>query len=265
MRTYRKRSYRRKRSSTLARLARPKKTTAVQALAKQLRGIKLNMRKKSQLLNFQTGTRQAPGGSTGDAIVQPYYCFPLSTFNAWSRIFGTGTNDWEGNSMIWKSFGLDVHVRSFNETEQINFTMFLISMKDNGSYCIPAAGGNLVISDTTEFINSSGAGGDTASGLVMLNKSICNIHYVKRFTLGNNGAALNTSSAQTQYGTDRRFYIRHRVNKKIQNPIGDVFAMPRAYDPSSNYYLLIFSNNLSADAESPRVFLNVVHTVEMSQ
>lgn len=255
----RKRTYRRK--STLKRLTKPRKTTAIQTLAKQVMGIKRQMKVERPLLNYQWGTRQDPGGATGIALSQPITYFQFSYVPGWGRIFGTSANDEECNSVIWKSFGMDLHIRSFNETDQVNFTMFVVSLKKEAAPFYNAATGALTLTDGQEYINTSATGSDTCAGLVMLNKRLFNIHYVKRFTLGNNGAALNISGAQTQFGTDRRFYAKFSPNRKITNPYGDWKAATPA-EITDNYYLLIFNNNSTADAESPRMFLNTVHTVQ---
>lgn len=257
----RKRTYRKK--STLRRLTKPRKTTAIQTLAKQVVAIKRSMRKAADIQQYSFGTRVTAGGSIGDGIVGPAYIFHINSFNQWSRIFGTGQNDQEANAMIWKSFGMDIHVRSYNETSEINFTMFIVKATDLAANNISSTGA-LTITEGTDYVNSSGGANDVASGLVLLNKKLFTILYTKRFTLGNNSVALGTSTAQTQFGTDRRFYFKCKPNKKVTNPsTGDVFALQRDLDPSGNYYMLIFSNNSSADAENPRCFVNMVHTVQM--
>jgi len=232
---YRRRTYRKK--SPLKRLTRSKKTTAIQTLAKQIQTIKRTMKKEVVLHNYHYGTRQDPGGAIGQALVSPFYAFHINPFNGWSRIFGTGANDQEANAMIWKSCGIDMHIRSYNESAEVNFTMFIVSLTDIASD-LSVSPFSMV--EATDYIQSSPGGTDVAAGLVMLNKKKFKIHYVRRFTLGNNGASLSTSTAQTQYGTDRRFYFKLRPNKKVVNPSGDVFALARDLDPSGNYYVLIF-------------------------
>lgn len=257
----RKRTYRKK--STLKRLTKPRKTTAIQTLAKQVVAIKRSMRKAADIQQYTFGTRITAGGTIGEQIVAPVQIMHLSNFNSWSRVFGTGANDQEANAMIWKSFGMDIHIRSYNETSEVNFTLFIVKATDLAANNI-ATTGALSLTEGTDYVNSSQSATDVASGLVLLNKKLFTILYTKRFTLGNNNQSLGTSTAQTQFGTDRRFYFKCKPNKKVTNPsTGDVFALQRDLDPSGNYYMLIFTNNASADAENPRMFVNMVHTVQM--
>ena len=59
----------------------------------------------------------------------------------------------------------------------------------------------------------------------MMNKKIFNIHRIMRRTLTNHGTAVSAPSAQTQYGTDFRFYIKHSPRSTITNAVGDWKAL----------------------------------------
>lgn len=253
----RKRTYRRK--STLKRLTKPRKTTAIQTLAKQVMAIKRSMKQERQIVNYQ----QTAGDDIGQQIAHDLTWINLSQLSNWSAIFGASADDEENPSAIWKSFGLDVRFTSYNEPSEVNFTVFIVRAKDSFAPYINLLTGAAVFTAGTHYVNSSATGGQVAAGLVMLNKKYFDILKIKRFTLSNHGTTLAQPSAQTQYGTDMRMYFKHSPNLRISNPSGNWKATPMPQDPSSCYFMLVFNNNLSADAENPRMFYNVVHTVQV--
>lgn len=249
----RRRSYRRK--SVLKRLTRPKKTTAIQTLAKQIQGIKRSMKKESQIVNYYQN-----GGSTGVTLGQEVYILNLSNLPAWALTFGTGADDNETPSAIWKSAGLDMYFTSYTETNNVNFTVFLVKCKDVMAPYINLVTGAVTLTNGTHYVNS-GAGSQASAGLVMLNKKFFDILKIRRFTIGNNGAALNASSAQKQFGMDYRSYMKFAPNTKINNPNGNWKDVP-CQDPSQTYLLLVFNNNATADG-SPHMMFNYVQTVQV--
>lgn len=235
----------RKGGKGVSRLIKPK-TTAITTLAKAVKSIQSKMKRKSVYLNF--GEKIDNSLLSGNLDI-----FPLCKFSNWAAIFGADANDVEANKCIHKSFGIDMRFESNSETDAINFTVFIVSLKD-GMRGFDNSSAALSLSNNLDY--------HWQDALAMVNKKSFNIHYTKRFTLGNNGVGLGSSTAQTQYGTDRRFYTRIRPNNTIENPRGDWKAMTCSPDPSDNYYLLVFNDNNILDATYPRVRANVVHTVE---
>jgi len=248
----RKTKYTRKyaRKGRVAKLAKGR-TTKVQALAKAVSNIQRSMRAKAEYLNFtQTGN---------DSIVGDLTYIRLSDFQNWSVCFGSTANDSEQNKMIHKSFGMDLRVtleNSINNEENTTgFTVMLVSLKDEiGSNFDPNTSDLNSLNQPNHYI--------IREGMVLVNKKVFNIHKQKRFTLSNYGTALTTSAAQTQYGTDCRWYWKLSPNKVVTNPYGDWKSLRSAGDPSKTYYLLIFSDNSSADLENPNIKYNIVHTVK---
>jgi len=223
-----------------------KPTTAITTLAKAVKSIQLKMKRKTVLLNYGQKIDNSFLSSNVDI-------FHLCNYTNWNLIFGAGASDDDCNKMIHKSMGLDMYFNASSEPNQTNFTCFIVSLKD----------------DNRAFNNSSGAMSLTndidyvqLDALALLNKKIFNIHWTRRFTLGNNGVGLGSSTAQTQYGTDRRFYTKITCNKTVSNSAGDWKQLACSPDPSQNYYLLVFNDNGILDAEYPRVRVNIVHTVE---
>lgn len=250
----RRRQYSKKYS--LKRLTKPRKTTPIQILAKQVMAIKRSMKKEAQIVNYYQN-----GADVGQAISQEYYALNLSVCTSWANIFGSSADDNESPSAIWKSAGLDMLVNSYNEASEVNFTLFLVRCKDVMAPYINLSTGAVTLTNGTHYANSASSS-QAAAGLVMLNKKYFDILKIRRFTLGNHGTTLGQPSAQTQFGTDIRMYMKFSPNTKLVNPNGNWKDVP-AQDPSQTYLLLIFNNNSSADAENPRLFFNYVTTVQV--
>jgi hypothetical protein len=224
------------------------KPTAITTLAKAVKSIQSKMRQKTIMLNY--GQQFDNGNLSSDVDI-----FKLSNYSSWTAIFGTQADDGTANAMVHKSFGMDMYLSASTETDRTNFTIFLVSLKDDArSGIFNNSNGNLSLTGGIDYYNNA--------GFVLLNKKSFNIHSVKRCVLGNNGVGLGSSTAQTQYGTDRRYYFKQRCNKKVVSAGGNWTGLGCSPDPSDNYYLLIFNDNGIFDATYPRVQLNIVHTVE---
>lgn len=223
------------------------KPTAINTLAKAVKSIQSKMRKKTIMLNY--------GQQFDKELSQDVDIFKLSNYSNWTAIFGTNANDAHAKTMIHKGFGIDMYLNSSTEPNSVQFTVFLVSLKDEArGFAFNNTNGNLSLSSGVDYY--------AQNGLVLLNKHSFNIHAIRRCVLGNNGVGLGSSTAQTQYGTDRRYYFKIRTSKKVQNQGGDWKDLDCSPDPSDNYYLLIFNDNGILDAEWPRARINVVHTVE---
>lgn len=243
-----RRRYARRGRSTVARLAKGK-TTQVQSLAKAVTKLQRQVRGATPILNY---SQIVNTGVTSD-----YLQVKLSNYSNWSRIFGTDVNDDTGNTMKHLAIGIDTYItleNTLNEPDTTQFTCFLVSLKDEIGGNMNQANGDLSLVSNLHYT--------IRGGLVMLNKKVFNIHKVKRFVLSNHGASLAVSSAQTQYGVDRRFYWKIKPRKMIKHPYGDWKTSPCATDLSDNYYMLIFNDNSSIDLQNPSCQINIVHTVQ---
>lgn len=242
-RVTRRRTYKRK--SSLAKIAKGK-SSPLAKLARSVRTIQRYIKKDQEYLNYsQTWVNQS--------VSSTYTAFHLNDFSSWGRIFGTTANDDTGNGVIWKSSGLDMKFTTGNEPANVNFTVMLLHCKDTAKSLIGSGGALTLTNGDTHY---------TQSGLTMVNKKFFNILRIKRFSLGNNGQVASTATAQTQFGTDRRFYMKISPNKKIINPTGDWKNLTQSLDPSGNYYLVVFNDNSALDLESPDMTMNAVHTVQ---
>lgn len=235
----------RRRRSAASRITRARSTPVVR-LARQVKQLSRYVKRDQQYLNY---------GQTWNAtnLSLPFAAFHLSSPSNWTAIFGSAANDGQQNATIWKSTGLDLYFSIGNETALTTFTVFLVHAKDEAA--------NL-ISSTGTLSMSSGDAYYAIGSQTMINKKYFKILKVKRFQLGNNGQSAATSTAQMQFGIERRMYMKFRANKKITNPGGDWKDLTRSLDPSGNYYLLVFNDNSSADLEYPTLSMTSVHTVQ---
>lgn len=200
-------------------------------------------------------------------LVSDYNSINLSNWSpvsGYQPMFGTVEDDLkDANSFYHKSMGIDMYYYLNNETENITYTVFLVSLKDQiGSAFNPSTGALSLTADVHYVKNTSAAG---YGGLVMLNKGCFNIHKIARFTLGNNGQVASTSSGKLQYGVDRRMYWKWKPRCLVRNPIGNVRGQLSSVDPSKCYYLLIFNDNSVLDAQAQSVQINVVSTIEVNE
>lgn len=183
----------------------------------------------------------------------------LSNFAGMQKIFGTDADDTEDNKIIHQSVGIDIELTLENtlnnEESTTRFTTFLVSLKDSvGSAFNPSSGALTLLPDIHYYMQ--------AGGQCLLNKKIFNIHKIKRCTLTNYDTALTASAAQSQYGTNYRWYWKQSIGKVISNPIGSWDQLGTGLDPSKTYYILIFNDNSTADLENPQVRMSAVHTLK---
>lgn len=224
------------------------------SLAAKVASLSKRMRQQFETQHYQYGwadTALAVGGPT---------VFPLTQVSAWSDTFGTGSNDNHANKVLLKKLNVRCHINLNNEEESIGFSTFLVSLKDaigaySGAPVYNPGSGVLTLSNGIHFYRQ-------ATGYTVLNPKCFNIHYAKTFTLTNYGTALQTSAAQTQFGTDRFMRMSVPVNKYLISPAGDWKAMISPGDPSKAYFLLIFCNNSSADLENPLANVDLLATVK---
>jgi len=246
----RRTGFRGRRRTVLSRLSRPKKGTAVQALAKQVATIKKSMKKDTETFNYMSDGQINVSGN--------FSTVSLCDFGNWTRIFGVAPDDENCNTIIWKSMGLDcylTHQSTNDEEENVTYTVFLVSPKDEaGGTCYNPATGNLSL--------TAGAHYAYRDGIVTLNKKLFTIHKVKRFTLGNFGQNLNIAAGQKQYGNDMRWYWKLSLGRKIYAPTGNWRTLNGPTDTGKSLFMLVFNNNSGLDLEYPQLRYNGTHTIQ---
>lgn len=225
------------------------KITNMQTLAKAVKKLQNKDRNEAEYLNF---TQQFLDNN----VDAPCKIVNLSDYSGMVSTFGTSANDNEDNKIIHKSVGMHCRVSLENvvnnEESTIGFTAFLVSLNDDV--------GNVYNNLTGGLTLTLGATHEIIQGMALLNKKIFKVHKTKKFTLTNYNQALISPAAQSQYGTDKRWYWRLPINKTITNPRGDWKQLGCALDPSKQYYLLIFNDNSASDFESPTLSFVAVHT-----
>lgn len=192
-----------------------------------------------------TLTAQAAG-----SVTQPYYQYHVNgAMNNWSAIFGSNSADISNLDRIYvNSYTVDMRLVQDNEADRIFYTVFLVSLKDQAADAttFDPATGSLQLSDNIHYQTLS------TNGRVLLNTKFFNIHNMKRFTMG--GRVNDQSTPETK---DLSFKILPK-QKLIVNPRGNVlqnsaFAFPK--DPSQNYYMLVFNDDLGTDLQTNKMYV----------
>lgn len=244
------RKYARRGRKSVAKLAKGK-TTSIMALARTVRSLQRAQKSQHQYQNYVVSASQTNVNAN-------YLALNLCNYNTMFPIFGADADDDNNQKMTHMSIGMDFYLSLENlinnEEDTITFTMFLVSLKDHIGSAFDPATGSLTLVNGNHYYQQN--------GLAMLNKKAFNIHKVMRRTLTNHGTTLANPSAQTQYGTDCRWYWKISPRSVITNPVGDWKVLQSALDPSKQYYVLIFNDNSILDAESPALSYNFVHTVK---
>lgn len=240
-----------------------RKRSSIRRLYRKVSKISRRQRISSQSLLFGTSSALTQVGTAPGYVNLCNYAQIVT-----NPIFGTSSFS-PANTVMHRKCKMDIYVDLENigggiyasETATTQFTFFVVSLRDsanNGSLFNPASGVINPLPGTHYTTNMVGGG---SGALVMLNTRIFRIHKMKKFVLSNKGFNLGTSTAQTQYGTNRRFSWTQRMGGVIKNPMGNWYTMFSAQDPSKQYYLLFFTDNVLADLESPQIQLNVVHSL----
>lgn len=198
------------------------------------------------------------------SLTLDYNYLSLTRFSDFQSIFGTDATDGQGRNATIHSFTIDNYITLQNpnttlpgpETAPTQFTYFIVSLKNEATSLLGSNGLLNTLSNNTHYYKNG--------GLVMLNKRYFNIHYYKKFVLSNNFVSLGTSSAQTQYGIDRRFKAKVKCNRKVTNPAGDWKAMNFSPDVRDNYFALCFSDSSLVDGEAPKWIYNEIIAMDVT-
>lgn len=187
------------------------------------------------------------------------YIAPLCNWSGTIPVFGSSNADLDlANSFYHRGFGLDCFVTNNTETGSINFTAFLVSLKDGIGSAFDQSTGTLNLTNPNHFYNNG------LTALTMLNKNAFTIHKVKRFTLSNMDQPFS-AGPQTQYGNTMRWYWKQSVNKKCICPNASMKAQNSSLDPSKSYFLILANDNNTLDGEVPIIRATVVHTINANQ
>jgi len=245
-RTYKK--YLKKRTS--------KKATSVVALSKKVSRLAKQMSTTYETMYLQNRGIVFPAENYTAINVQEY-------LNCRS-IFGTSGGDYS-NCNKWKHLTtkMDFLITMGNEENNIDYTMYIVSLKDSASGLYSKSTGVLTLVEGDHYAINESVTPNNA-GQTLINPKCFNIHLVKRFTIGNNGVtAVNPTGNGNGITQQKRYGYKLKINKMIYNPTGNMSSLIVSQDASSQYYVLLFNNNQTIDAENNNVEFNFVHTIQV--
>jgi len=243
-------NYKRKANKKTVKKIAKGKTTQIQTLAKAVKVLQNKGKTQHQYLNYGQSELRVN-------VIQDYLALNLCNFAVGAPIFGADADDDNNYKAIHQSFGMDCFLtleNTINEPDTTTFTMFLVSLRDHIGSAFNPVTGALILTSGQHYYQQAGQ--------TMLNKKAFKIHKVMRKVLTNYGTNLSFPSAQSQHGTDYRFFIKHSPRTMITNPVGDWKALQSAIDPSKQFYFLIFSDNSSGDLQNPGFTYNIVRTMK---
>lgn len=148
------------------------------------------------------------------------------------------------------SVKVDVNIRQDNEPDLTTYTVFMVSLKDQGADATtfdPATGNLPALTDGVHYSQWSAAD----SRQVVVSPRFFNIHHTWRtFT----GGQVGGQTVQPAIRSKSMSFVPKQ--KLYQNPRGNLFqnlSFAFSKDPSQNYFLLVFSNNATGDTEAPKL------------
>lgn len=190
-------------------------------------------------------------------VTQPYFLYHCNALTSnWTPIFGYDAADVQNaNKMYVNSYKVDARLTQNTEADLIWYTMFVLSLKDDGadSTTFDPATGNLNMTDGIHYNRSP------VNGKVFINTRFFNIHKYKRFYMG--GRANDQSAPVTR---DLSFTVVPK-QKLVTNPKGNIFnatsglAFPK--DPSKNYYMVLFNDDLGTDLQTNNIVLGGIANI----
>ena len=182
-----------------------------------------------------------------------YFHFPLCNYAGQSMIFGSTTAQTTDRRVKHLSSAIDIFLNSSSEDDTIQYTMVIVSLKDIMSTQVNFSNTYLTLTNGLHY--------EMINGTCVMNTEFFNIHYSKRFTLGNNGNGATGASATSGPGRwDRRFFRIQRIGTRPSAPIGSWKDMACPRDPSQNFYVILFNDNSVLDLENPGITVNCIHT-----
>lgn len=187
--------------------------------------------------------------------IAQFYHYNMCLYSGMAPIFGTTTDDLADPKILYHSSKVQCRVSLENtinnEEETTRFSAFLVSLRDR----IPQSRFN---SGTGVLTLTAGLDYYLNQGIAYINPKMFNIHKVKYFTLTNYGTALSAPAGQSQFGTAHEWTWSIMPKMTVEHPAGNWSALASSLDPSRQYYVLIFSDNQTGDAEYPTVSISQV-------
>lgn len=215
-------------------------------LARSVQRLQRKQRRVLQTLNF----RYNGGGTLSSQFNQ----WNLTNFSALTPVFGTAADDLTANAVRHVGVGVDCILDSNTEVDTINYTVYVVSLKDDAAGILDYSGGTLSLSQDVHYTFNA--------GMALLNRKFFKVHKTWRWTSGNLGAPKTQSSANGAQVWYRRKFFRLKIGTQVRNPAGNWNALACPRDPSQNYFLLMFNDNSALDLENPAFTFHAVHTMK---
>jgi len=182
----------------------------------------------------------------------------LTTPNTWTSTFGSDSKDEDSRRVSLRSinsrwhFTLENSLGDYVATSVINYNVVFFSLKSQGNI------GTYYNTTTGAITWTSGATHTLFGQRVRLNPQMFNVHKQLSFTLGNNQAGLNTSTADAQsYGIRKIVYFKKYYPKGgllINNPVGNWGALPALPEPTKNIFIVIFSDGVYTTTQPSMIY-----------
>lgn len=176
-------------------------------------------------------------------------------------VFSTGNTDWVNSNKIYhKSMKIDCQLTFGNEVNLINYRAFLVTIRDDAN--VPqlwnSSTGGLAPQLNVDFTQGS-------FGLGRLNPKTFKIHRVKTFMTYAGDAQPSIVGGNSGNKLIHTWSWNIKPGHTIYNPRGNVSAMVTCNDPSKSYYIIIMTDNSSADLQSPAFKCDINHTITVAQ
>lgn len=187
----------------------------------------------------------------------PYVYSNLTDWSAKSPVFATNITDWQNSNKIYhKSMTVDCRLTFGNEPDLISYRAFLVTLRDDAN--VPAlwnsGTGGLALTNDIDFTQSS-------FGLGKLNPKTFKIHRVKTFYTFAGGVSPSSVGGNSGDQLVHQWQWKIKPRHEVYNPRGNVASLVTSQDPSKCYYIIIMTDNVAGDLQSPVFACAVNHTI----
>lgn len=215
-----------------------RRPTGMRALARKVKAVVRRERMNHQTLLYTNSI-----STTVSTSIQP---FCITRPSAWSSTFSGTTKNEDSQRVFVKNINTRLHISlnnpsgDYTGSDWINFSVFVFRIRDRGSL------GTIYDNINGTFVWTAGTTHVTQGTRTYLNMKMFKVLKKWDFTLGNNSAAMNISSALAQsYGVQKILTYTTRCNKMLYAATQTNWAsLPSFPDPSDNVFYVIFSDGV---------------------
>lgn len=220
-------------------------------LQKQVSSISRSLRRKAENVQYTYGFDQN--------LSSDYTSMCITNYASWTPIFGTTSDDGTDPKAYHKYTSMDCRLSIGNELDTVDYTVMLVSLRDEGQNVFNVATGALSLVNNRDYTNANLGYSQTR-----VNPKMFKVHKVKRFTTSNFGASLFVpTAAAAGYKPYVKWTWSIKPRTSIVNPIGNWTALGCNRDPSKNYFIIAFNNNSAIDLEYPSLAVACCHTIQV--